>query len=97
MPTLTVCLIAAAFMKRFKESRLLQNALYGIRPVCIGMIAAVIIDLSMSNYTGTLLGISWVAVLIGVVAFCAMFFLKWNVAKTILLSAVLGLALGGFA
>lgn len=97
LPSLTICLIAAAFMKKFKESSLLQNALYGIRPVCIGMIAAVIIDLSLSNYTGALLGVSWVAVLIGIVAFCAMFFLKWNVAKTILLSAVLGLALGGFA
>lgn len=95
MPTLTVCMVAAVCLKKFKESRLLQNALYGIRPVCIGMIAAIIIDLSITNYAGNLFGISWQSVLIGLVAFVMLQFVKWTVPKTILLSAALGLLLGG--
>lgn len=95
VPSLTVCMLAAMFLSKFKESRLLQNALYGIRPVCIGMIAAVIIELSLTNYVGTLFGISWQAILIGLVSFAVLYFAKWNVPKTILLAAALGLALGG--
>lgn len=94
-PTLSVCMLAAVFLKKFKESRLLQNALYGIRPVCIGMIAAVIIEQAVANYAGSWFGISWQSVLIGCVSFAALYFAKWNVPKTILLSAVLGLLLGG--
>lgn len=95
VPSLTVCMLAAVFLNKFKESRLLQNALYGIRPVCIGMIAAVIIELSLTNYVGTLFGISWQALVIGLVSFAVLYFAKWNVPKTILLAAALGLALGG--
>lgn len=95
VPSLTVCMLAAMFLSKFKESRLLQNALYGIRPVCIGMIAAVIIELSLTNYVGPLFGTSWQAILIGLVSFAVLFFAKWNVPKTIVLAAALGLALGG--
>lgn len=95
VPSLTVCMLAAMFLRKFKESRLLQNALYGIRPVCIGMIAAVIIELSLTNYVGTLFGISWQAILIGLVSFAVLYFAKWTVPKTILLAAALGLTLGG--
>ena len=94
-PTLTRCMLAAVFLNKFKESRLLQNALYGIRPVCIGMIAAVIIQLSLTNYAGSLLGVSWQAILIGLASFAVLYFGKWSVSKTILLSAGLGLILGG--
>ena len=93
-PTLTVCMVAAVFLKKFKESRLLKNALYGIRPVCIGMIAAVIIDLAVTNYAGSLFGVSWQAILIGLISFEVLYFAKWSVPKTILLSAGLGLVLG---
>lgn len=95
-PTLTVCMVAAVFLDKFKQSRLLQNALYGIRPVCIGMITAVIIELSMTNYAGELFGfVSWQAVVIGLASFAVLYFAKWNVPKTILLAAGLGLILGG--
>ena len=94
-PTLTLCMLAAVFLKKFKESRLLQNGLYGIRPVCIGMIAAVVVDLAITNYAGALGGLSWQAILIGLISFAVLFFAKWSVPKTILLAAVLGMALGG--
>ena len=96
VPSLTVALIGAMFLRKFKESRLLSNALYGIRPVCIGMIAAVLVTQCQSNYAGTLwFGISWQAILIGIVALVLLLRLKWDVPKTILVSAALGLLLGG--
>lgn len=95
-PSLTVCMIAAAFLEKFKESRLMDEALYGIRPVCIGMIGAVIVQQSMANYAGTLLGfVSWQAVLIGAVSLLVLLRFKWSVPRTILLAAALGLALVG--
>ena len=95
LPSLTLCLIAAIFMERFKESKLMGHALYGIRPVCIGMITAVIIQQSMSNYAGALwFGISWQAILIGVVALVLLLRFKWGVPRTILVAAALGLILG---
>ncbi len=95
LPSLTVCILAAIFLERFKESRFMGNAMFGIRPVCIGMIAAVVIQQSMVNYAGSFLfGISWQAVVIGGVASVLLMVLKWSVPKTILVSAALGLLLG---
>ena len=95
LPSLSLCLIAAIFMERFKESKLMGHALYGIRPVCIGMIAAVVIQQSMVNYAGTwLMGISWQALIIGAVALVLLIVLKWSVPKTIVVSAALGLLFG---
>ena len=94
-PSLTVTMLAAMFLRKFKESRLMEEALFGIRPVCIGMIFAVIIQQSMVNYAGTLLGfVSWQAVVIGLAALLVLIRFKWSVPKTILLAAGLGLALG---
>lgn len=93
-PTFTVCLLAAAFLKRFKENRFMDEALFGIRPVCIGMIGAVIIQQSQTNYFSALSGlISWPAVFIGVVSLVVLIRFKWNVPNTILLAAALGLVL----
>ena len=95
-PSLTVTMLVAMFMAKFKESRLMDEALYGIRPVCIGMIFAVMIQQSMVNYAGTLLGfLSWPAVVIGLVSLLVLFRFRWSVPKTIVLAAVLGLILGG--
>ena len=97
-PSLTVTVLAAMFLKKFKESKLMDEALYGIRPVCIGMIFAVMIQQSMTNYAGTLLGfVSWPALVIGAVALVTLIRFKWSVPQTILLAAGLGLVLGAFA
>ena len=54
-----------------------------------------IIQLSLTNYAGSLFGVSWQAILIGLASFAVLYFGKWSVSKTILLSAGLGLILGG--
>ena len=95
-PTLTLTMLAAMFLEKFKQSRLLDEALFGVRPVCIGMIFAVIVQQSMVNYAGTLFGIvSWPAVVIGLVSLFVLIRCKWSVARTIVLAAVLGIVLCG--
>ncbi len=93
-PSLTVTMLAAVFLTKFKESRLMEEALYGIRPVCIGMIFAVIIQQCMSNYAGPLFGcISWPALAAGLVSLLGLLRLKWSVPQTIVTAALLGLLL----
>ncbi|MCR5576294.1 MAG: chromate transporter [Oscillospiraceae bacterium] len=95
-PTLTLTVLAAMFLEKFKQNRLLDEALFGIRPVCIGMISAVIVQQSIGNYAGTLFGfVSWPAVVIGLVSLLTLIRLKWSVARTIVLAAVLGIVLCG--
>ena len=92
LPSFTVCMVAAAFLVKFRESRILANALYGIRPVCIGMIFSIIIQQSLSNYA-VASAVSWPAVLIGAVSLVMILRFHWDVPKTILLAALLGLLL----
>lgn len=95
LPSMTVCIAAAVFLERFKESKAMGHALYGIRPVCIGMIASVVIQQSRTNYAGNdLFGISWPTIIIGIVALVLLLRYKWSVPKTILVSAGLGLLFG---
>ncbi|MDO4493929.1 MAG: chromate transporter [Clostridia bacterium] len=91
MPSFTIALFAAVFMAKFRESRLIKGILYGIRPVCVGIVASVIVTLSISNYAGAVYGTDPAAIFIGVVAFIMMFLFKWSIPKTILLSGILGL------
>ena len=95
-PSLTLTLLAAIFLEKFKQNRLMGEALYGIRPACIGMILAVIIQQSMANYAGPLFGfLSWPALMIGLISLVMLLHFKWSIPKTIILAAVLGLVLCG--
>lgn len=49
LPSLIVILIVAAMLKRFKDSPLVQNAFYGLRPASTGLIAAAGISVAVSN------------------------------------------------
>lgn len=92
VPTLTVGLMAAIFIERFRDSRLLQSALYGIRPMSLGMIAATVLTLSLSTYLeGSSLQFSSILI----AAIVSFILYKWNLSipKTILLAAGLGLLL----
>ena len=60
------------------------------------MILAVMVQQSMSNYAGALLGcLSWPAVVTGLVSLLVLLRFHWSVPKTILLAAGLGLVLCG--
>ena len=89
MPTLTICMVAAIFFERFKSSRILKNILFGVRPVCIGLIWAVILDLCQTNY---ILGgeLQLTSILIAILAVYLLIKRKWSVPKTIIAAAIMG-------
>ena len=89
-PTFTLCAVAAVFFEKFKNSRALKNIMTGVRPAALGIIAAVMIDLSRTNYLVN--GVfSWRAAVIALLAFYLLARRKWSVPKVIVLSALLGL------
>lgn len=90
MPTFTVCAVAAVFFERFKGSNVLKNIMGFVRPVCIGLIWAVIINLCLTNYMdGSSVQIS--AILIGILGVYLIIRRKWSVPKVICIGAVLGM------
>ena len=92
MPTLTVCLIAAIFFERFKNSHALKSILFGVRPICIGLIWAVILNLGYTNY---ILGgsVQLASVLIGILGIYLLIKRKWSVPMVIIAAAALGIIL----
>lgn len=91
-PTLTICALAAAFFERFRSSPALKRVMVGVRPVCLGVILAVMISLCRTNYVvdGA---VSLISVGIGALALLLLLKGKWSVPWVILLSAGLGLLL----
>ncbi|NLF26456.1 MAG: chromate transporter [Clostridiales bacterium] len=89
-PTLTVCFLAAVFLKKFQENRLLQNAMYGIRPTALGMILATMYVLGAENYIVNLAP-HWQSMGIGAVVAVLLAKFKWSIPAVILMSAAMGL------
>ena len=77
-------------MQKFKDSRILKTIMVGVRPAALGIIIAVMISLSRTNYlvAGT---VSVKAIAVGLIAFFLLTKGKWSVPKVIVLSAFLGL------
>ena len=101
MPSLIIILIISGFLKKFQDSRVVQNALYGLRPASIAMITAAglnvakvaLVDLDAffaSHSPGDLF--IWKAVLLGVVIFAGQkLFPKVHPIAFIALSAIVGI------
>ena len=85
-------LMVAICFERFRNSRGLTNILYGVRPVCMGLIFAVMLTL----LDGTVIqagALHWQSLVIAVVGGALMLKWNWSVPKVIAVSAVLGLVL----
>ena len=93
-PALTVCAVAAAYFNRFRESRIMQRILVGVRPACLGMVLAVLVNLAGSTYLkqGTP---HYAAMGIGLLDLVLVVKCKVSIPVVILLSAGLGLLLFG--
>lgn len=89
-PTFTLCLLIGIFFQRFKQSSLMQNALYGIRPACIGLTFGAVASLTLSNYVIDA-EISVPAVLIGVIGFLLYYSKKINVPLLLFMSGAAAL------
>lgn len=94
-PTMTLCAVAAAFFARFKESKIMQHILVGVRPACFGMVLGVTISLSLSNYAAPA-GLNLPALIIGITDVFLLVKCKMSIPKVLLFSACAGLVLFGF-
>lgn len=90
MPTLTLGLLAAIFFKRFQKNRLAQNALSGVRPASVGVIAATVVTLSLSSYFENMVP-NLPGIIIGGVTAFLIFKFDLSIPKLILIAAGLGL------
>lgn len=93
-PTLTLCALAAVFFIHFKESKLMQHILVGVRPACFGMILGVVVSLSISNYSGPA-GANLPALAIGAADLLLLLKFKVSIPKILLFSACFGALLFG--
>ncbi len=93
-PALTLCAVAAAFFNHFKQSRIMQHILLGVRPACFGMVLGVLVSLAQSNYTADG-ALKLPALAIGALDLILLVKFKVSIPKILLLSALLGLLLFG--
>lgn len=92
MPTLTVTALAAAFFRRFQDSKRLEQVMIGVRPACIGLVVGVIFDFAETNYIVND-AVSFPAIAIGLIDLLLLMKFKLGVPAVIVISAVLGLLL----
>ena len=93
-PSVTLCAAAAVFFHKFRCSRVMQWILVGVRPVCLGMVAGVLISLSVSNYwSGSALNLT--GLVIGAVDLYLLMKRKAGIPSVLVFSAAAGLVLFG--
>lgn len=92
-PTLTLTLAAAVFFQKFRDSKVMGYIMRAVKPVCVGMILAVLVTLSRSTYFAQ--GISWAGLGIGVICFWLIRKKKMAIPKVIGIAAALGLVCFG--
>lgn len=91
-PSLTLTMLAAVFFARFKGHNVINQVLYVVRPVILGLILYVVYTLVCSNIVvdGSL---SAPCVVIALVSSILLFRFKWSIPKIILMSGLLSLFL----
>ena len=93
-PSVTLCAAAAVFCHKCRGSRVMQWILVGVRPVCLGMVAGVLISLSVSNYwSGSALNLT--GLVIGAVDLYLLMKRKAGIPSVLVFSAAAGLVLFG--
>lgn len=92
VPSITTTIIAAMFLKKFKDNHWMKSAMYGIRPVSIGLILATILGLSLENYIDKS-AIYWQSAFIGIAMAFLIYKFKFSVPKIIVIAAILGIIL----
>ena len=93
-PTLTLCALAAVFFNRFRDGKLMQRILLGVRPACLGLVIAVVVSLTKSTYLSAWKP-NYAGIGIGLLDLVLVVKCKVSIPLVILLSAGLGLLLFG--
>ncbi len=87
MPTFTLTILVGYFMSRFRDSHLMEGMLTGIRPVCLGLVVAIMLSMGVQNY------VSWQSILIGVIIALLLWKAKLSIPVAMLVAATLGLVI----
>lgn len=100
LPSIIITLIIARFLNRFRQNRLVEGALYGLRPASLAMISVAglnvarvaLVNLDALAADGGGLGefFIWKALALAVLIFIGQKKLKWSPIVFIILSAVIG-------
>lgn len=93
MPSLTICMVAAHFIHKFRDSKTMDNVLHGIRPICIGMLISIAFSMAKSVLWASHT-IYWNLLLISLISSYCLFKKNLSIPKTILIAAVLGIFIG---
>lgn len=93
-PSLTLCAVAAIFFARFKDSRIMQHILLGVRPAALGMVFGLVLSMCATNYVGAS-GIKIWSIALAAVDLLLLLKYKWSVPKIIIFSAAMGLLIYG--
>lgn len=93
-PSLTLCALAAIFFYRFKDSKLMQQILIGVRPACLGMVLGIIVSLCLNNYVDST-GLRLPSLIIGLIDLILILWKKVSIPLILVFSAITGLILFG--
>ncbi len=100
LPSFIIILIVAQFFMKFKTSKVVSGCMSGLRPAVIGMISSAIVSMAMTAffYNGfsfeSMLTVTFVCLVIIFVASLVMALKKVHPIIIIVMSAVLGIAVG---
>ena len=99
LPCVIIILIIARFLARFRKSRLVDGAFYGLRPASLAMISAAglnVVRIALVNMDALTSGAGlgeffiWKALILAVLIFIGLRKLKWSPIIFIAISAVVG-------
>lgn len=93
-PSLTLCALAAIFFYRFKDSKLMQQILIGVRPACLGMVLGIIVSLCLNNYVDST-GLRLPSLIISLIDLILILWKKVSIPLILVFSAITGLILFG--
>ena len=91
IPPFILTLIAYHYIERHKQSPIIQGALFGLRPVVVGLIASAALLLMNSENFGYLTSERIVTIVICVAAFCCVYFTRIHPIFVIILAGIAGL------
>ena len=100
LPSGIIILIIAKFLEKFRDSRLVEGAFYGLRPASIAMITAAglnvarvaLVNIPAFQASGSLGDLFiWKALILGIAIFIGQRKLKWHPVVFIAISAAVGI------
>ena len=99
LPSLTVILIIAGFLQKFKDNKIVKNVFYGLRAAVVGMLAVSLLTVVKTTFlipdAATILAsIEWIKLAVFAVLFFLVMKFKKHPILYIAIGAVAGIVLG---